>query len=70
MRIICTNPSAGEEIDGVKFFRENNAIISEEIDQSVADKFLRLSFFKAVEAAEANHAVAVKSTAKPKKAAL
>lgn len=43
VQVICTLPNASEEISGVKFSKHEDAMISEEITQEVADGFLEIS---------------------------
>lgn len=42
-KVICTLPCASELISGVKFVKHKLGVISEEIEQDVADAFLQIT---------------------------
>jgi hypothetical protein len=42
-RIICTRPNASSLINGIKFVAHEIGVISEEVEQAVADQFLKIS---------------------------
>lgn len=47
-RVICTLPNASTEIDGVTFAADRGQMISEDLDQAVADRFATIPGFQIV----------------------
>lgn len=48
MRITCNLPNASEKINGVAFKKRGDVMVSEDIDQDVADGFLSIPGYAAL----------------------
>lgn len=59
-QVICVLPNASDEINGVKFEKTDDGMLSEVVSKEVADNFAKIDGYKVVESDDA----AVTKTAK------